>query len=370
MSYTKLHSSIVDSTVWRLPHPTRIVWITLLAKCDRDGCVQMSLPGLSDASRVTLQEAKEAIATFQEPDEYSSTPDNEGRRIESIPGGWRILNYDLYRAKLSQEDQKASAAERNARYRERLRQKTVTNTPKEMPRDGARRRETPRDGEGWKMTLSDTKAKAKAEVSSLRSETHTVSRFESSLAEPALPIACVPPKPNGNGGFVPDCERFATAYPEPVNDLAMQYFCQIVKTCVIQESLFKSLEAHKATDKWKRGIGIKAAKNWLSEGDYKLFPKTQQEIVNELNPPAPQPPDWQTPAKPAQRTIADVLEDMRFQQQFKRDNPKLAAVAQERLLELESELRWLEVGEPQPENPKRGTIPEAAGVQDRSEAIA
>lgn len=55
-------------------------------------------------------------------------------------------------------------------------------------------------------------------------------------------------------------------------------------------------------------------------------------------------PFWQPPAVP-ERTIADVLEDMRFQQNFKLTHPHLAQHAQERLIDLESELRWLECGE-------------------------
>ncbi len=96
--YAKLSSSIVFSTVWREPDTTRIVWITMLALADADGYVGASLPGLADAARVTLEACETALASFQAPDPYSRTKTNEGRRIAEVDGGWKLLNYDLYRA--------------------------------------------------------------------------------------------------------------------------------------------------------------------------------------------------------------------------------------------------------------------------------
>lgn len=42
------------------------------------------------------------------PDAYSRTPDNEGRRIEPIDGGWRLLNHEKYRALRDEETVKES----------------------------------------------------------------------------------------------------------------------------------------------------------------------------------------------------------------------------------------------------------------------
>ena len=44
--YTKLFGSIVDSTIWRESKETKIVWITMLAKANKEGIVEASLPGL------------------------------------------------------------------------------------------------------------------------------------------------------------------------------------------------------------------------------------------------------------------------------------------------------------------------------------
>jgi hypothetical protein len=117
--YTKLFSSILGSTVWREPAPTKVVWITMLALADRHGEVEASIPGLANFAGTTIDETETAIAKFLAPDPYSRTPDHEGRRIEGIDGGWYILNHVKYRDKMSAEDKNAQAAIRQQRSRDR-----------------------------------------------------------------------------------------------------------------------------------------------------------------------------------------------------------------------------------------------------------
>ncbi len=102
-SYTKLFSSITESTIWVEPYPTRIVWVSMLAMADRMGRIWASVPGLARRSGVTLEECEAALERFLGPDKYSRTPDNDGRRIEVIPGGWRLLNYEKYRSMRDEE---------------------------------------------------------------------------------------------------------------------------------------------------------------------------------------------------------------------------------------------------------------------------
>lgn len=117
--FTKLFSSIVDSTIWREDAETKVVWVTLLAKADRNGVVSMSLPGLADASRVSLAKCKDALRLFLEPDEYSRTKDFDGRRIMETDGGWILLNYAKYRKVRDQDEARIATAERVRRHREK-----------------------------------------------------------------------------------------------------------------------------------------------------------------------------------------------------------------------------------------------------------
>ncbi len=97
MTFTKLFSSITESTVWCEPERTRLVWITMLAMADRKGRVWASLPGLANRARVPVEDCQIAIDTFLAPDRYSRTAEHEGRRIEPIDGGWKLINYEKYR---------------------------------------------------------------------------------------------------------------------------------------------------------------------------------------------------------------------------------------------------------------------------------
>jgi len=97
MNFTKLFSSITESTIWCERDPIRLTWITMMAMADRKGRVYGSLPGLAHRARVSMNDAAEAIEKFQLPDQYSRTKEFDGKRIEIIDGGWRLLNYSKYR---------------------------------------------------------------------------------------------------------------------------------------------------------------------------------------------------------------------------------------------------------------------------------
>lgn len=119
-NFTKLFSSITESTIWCEPAGTRLVWITMLAKCDRHGIILASIPGLARLANVTLPECEEAIRTLLSPDPYSRTPDNDGVRIEVIDGGWRLLNHAKYRDMRDDETRREQNREAQRRHRERM----------------------------------------------------------------------------------------------------------------------------------------------------------------------------------------------------------------------------------------------------------
>ena len=106
MTFTKLFSSITESTVWCEPAHTRLVWITMLAMADKRGYVEASIPGLANRARVPLEDTEKALETFMSPDRYSRTAEHEGRRIEPIDGGWRLLNYSKYREARDSDDRR------------------------------------------------------------------------------------------------------------------------------------------------------------------------------------------------------------------------------------------------------------------------
>jgi len=117
VTFTKLFSSITESTVWAEPDHTRIVWIAMLAMADHAGRVWASIPGLANRARVSIDKCEEALNTFLSPDKYSRTKDFDGVRIEAIDGGWRLLNHAKYKAIRDHESIKESKRKSIAKRR-------------------------------------------------------------------------------------------------------------------------------------------------------------------------------------------------------------------------------------------------------------
>ncbi|MCP4544765.1 MAG: hypothetical protein GY832_47305 [Chloroflexi bacterium] len=110
---------MLDSTIWDTSKDVRILWVTILLMSDKNGLVEASIPGLAHRSRLTLEETCDAIETLLTPDEYSRSKDHDGRRIVAVDGGWQIINHLKYRDKMSKDDQREKAAERQKRFRDR-----------------------------------------------------------------------------------------------------------------------------------------------------------------------------------------------------------------------------------------------------------
>jgi hypothetical protein len=106
-TYTKLFSSITESTVWGESYATRIVWVTMLATADASGDVYGAIPGLARRANVTLQEAEAALQSFMASDPYSRTKDNDGRRVEEIDDGWHLINHGKYKGVRDKDERRS-----------------------------------------------------------------------------------------------------------------------------------------------------------------------------------------------------------------------------------------------------------------------
>ena len=120
--YVKVFGKILDSSIWLAPDPHRIAWITLLAAMNQDGFAAFaSHRNLAARARISDEDAAAAVASFAAPDLDSADPENDGRRIERVPGGYLVLNADKYRKIVSIEHKREQDRERATRYRERQR---------------------------------------------------------------------------------------------------------------------------------------------------------------------------------------------------------------------------------------------------------
>jgi len=130
--YNKLFGKILDSSVWLEPTPTRIVWITLIAAMDENGfCSFAAVGNVAGRARVTVEEARTALQHLENPDLESSDPDNEGRRIERVAGGWVVLNATKYREIVSRANAQEKTNERVKRFRESKKTCNALVTPEQ-----------------------------------------------------------------------------------------------------------------------------------------------------------------------------------------------------------------------------------------------
>jgi len=104
--YTKLHSGILDGSIWNESVWTRVVWIAFLAKADQVGRILAVPVNMARIANVPMSRFLKAVETLSSPDPDSRTPDEDGRRIIPIQGGWQIVNYEKYRTIRDEDERK------------------------------------------------------------------------------------------------------------------------------------------------------------------------------------------------------------------------------------------------------------------------
>ena len=117
--FVKLFTQILDSSIAddrRLRH----FFTDILLCADMKGFVMMTESAISRRIGAPLDEVEWGLAELEKPDPRSKTPDCDGRRIERLEGsgyGWKIINFETYRALKSAEDMREKTRERVRRFR-------------------------------------------------------------------------------------------------------------------------------------------------------------------------------------------------------------------------------------------------------------
>lgn len=124
LTFTKLFSSITDSSIWCEDSDTKVVWVTMLAMADEFGRVLSSVPGLAKRANVSVEATRKALDKFLAPDPDSRSrfrdPNDDGRRIEVTEMGWRLLNHSFFRELRNDEDRREQNRLAQQRHRERV----------------------------------------------------------------------------------------------------------------------------------------------------------------------------------------------------------------------------------------------------------
>ena len=98
--YGKIFDSMYEGTLYG--HWEAIVTLQqMLVLCDSEGTIDMTPQAMSARTSIPLDIVTKGIQILSEPDPYSRTPGEDGKRIVLIddhrPWGWRIVNYLKYR---------------------------------------------------------------------------------------------------------------------------------------------------------------------------------------------------------------------------------------------------------------------------------
>ncbi len=264
LTFTKLFSSITESTIWSEPDHVRILWITMLAMADKYGRVWGSVPGLANRARLNVPQTEDALGRFQQPDKYSRTPDNEGRRIEVMDGGWRLLNHGKYREIRDQEAIKES-------------KRKYINARRAKEREAKRLGVTPVDGGVEKVERGRPNAEASTDTESYPSTTPK------------------PPK-----GF----DVFWKAFPrKEAKGAAEKAWQKIPKPMETLPLMLSAIERQKKSDQWRKEGGqfIPHPATWLNKKRW-LDEAVETGASKPAEPAIRKVPDW-TPLLQEIRTL-------------------------------------------------------------------
>lgn len=121
--YGKIFDSIYDGTLvedWR----ALVAFQQMIVLCDSDGVVDMTPSAISRRTGIPIEHIKEGIKILEEPDPWSRTPDEEGRRIIRLDKhrewGWQIVNHQKYKGLQDYDTVKQQNRERQRKRREKL----------------------------------------------------------------------------------------------------------------------------------------------------------------------------------------------------------------------------------------------------------
>lgn len=124
--FVKLFTQILDSSIAD-DRKLRHFFTDLLLCADCKGYIIMTPAAIARRIGASVDEVEWGISELEKPDPNSKTKDGKGKRIEPLGKsgyGWRIINYESYRA-LKDADQMREATRRRVN-RHRAKKKDVT----------------------------------------------------------------------------------------------------------------------------------------------------------------------------------------------------------------------------------------------------
>lgn len=113
--FFKVSRRLLDSSLWCEDADVVKVFLTLIALSQdphgpRNGTVFIARKQLAGRCFVTEERLADCIAILAKEDPQSRTTSSDGRRLEILPNGFRVLNYSLYHDRDADEELSRSRA--------------------------------------------------------------------------------------------------------------------------------------------------------------------------------------------------------------------------------------------------------------------
>jgi hypothetical protein len=201
--FIKLFTQILDSSIAD-NRPLRHFFTDLMLCADCRGYVIMTESAIARRIGCTVEEVEWGIAELMKPDPRSKTPDADGARIERLDGqgyGWRVLNYESYRAMRDADQMREATKKRVRKFREKtdsLSNVTLCNA-----------------GVTHGNAITEAEAEAEAEGDGGEKSTAAPLDFEKSTPEKANPKRMA---------TFPQVMAFAKSQPMPISEECCEAF--------------------------------------------------------------------------------------------------------------------------------------------------
>lgn len=118
MGFTKLDDGLIFSSILTEDDAVFKVWVLILSRTGKDGVAPISPAFLASVCRKDDAEIERCLAVLAAPDHASRSLNDDGRRIERVDGGFRVINYQKYRERAESEEVRAYEREKKRRQRE------------------------------------------------------------------------------------------------------------------------------------------------------------------------------------------------------------------------------------------------------------
>lgn len=130
--FTLLWSKTLLSSLWlNESKETKLLFFTMLMLKNSDGVILSSIPGLAHAAKLTIPEVELGLRALLSKDNFDSSGVEGGIRIRVVPGGWQVVNHDLYRfsTEAKREFWRQQKAEQRAKQPRRKRADSTVEHP-------------------------------------------------------------------------------------------------------------------------------------------------------------------------------------------------------------------------------------------------